>query len=54
MCVCVCVCEYIYIYIFTNWPTWEDVALGSVTVSSVKSTDVTCKTHLGYLAAQLP
>ena len=27
---------------------------GGVTVSSWKSTDVTCKTHLGYLASQLP
>ena len=27
---------------------------GGVTVSSGKSTDVTCKTHLGYLSAQLP
>ena len=25
-----------------------------VTVSSGKSTDVTCKTHLGYLSPQLP
>ena len=33
--------------------SWEDVSL-EVTVSSVKSTDVTCKTHLGQLAAQLP
>ena len=32
---------------------WEDVAL-EMTVSSVKSTDVTCKTHSGWLAAQLP
>ena len=31
-----------------TWP-W-----GGVTVSSGKRTDVTCKTHLGYLAAQLP
>ena len=30
-----------------------DVAL-EVTVSSVKSTDVTCKTHSGWLVAQLP
>ena len=25
-----------------------------MTVSSGKSTDVTCKTHLGYMAVQLP
>ena len=31
-----------------TWP-W-----GGVTVSSEKSTDVTCKTNLGYLVAQLP
>ena len=30
-----------------TWP-W------GVTVSSWKITDITCKTHLGYLAAQLP
>ena len=33
--------------------SWEDMALDA-TVSSVKSTDVTCKTHSGELAAQLP
>ena len=32
---------------------WEDMAL-EVTMSSVKSTDVTCKTHSGLLATQLP
>ena len=31
-----------------TWLWW------GVTVSSGKSTDVTCKTHLGYLPAQLP
>ena len=30
------------------------VSPGWVTVSSGKNTDLTCKTHLGYLAAQLP
>ena len=33
--------------------SWEDAVL-EVTVSSVKNTDVTCKTHSGWLAAQLP
>ena len=33
--------------------SWEDVAL-EVTMSYVKSTDVTCKTHSGTLAVQLP
>ena len=32
--------------------SWEDVAL-EVTMSSEKSTDVTCKTHSGHLTAQL-
>ena len=33
--------------------SWEDLAL-EVTMSSVKITDVTCKTHSDYLAAQFP
>ena len=32
--------------------SWENVALW-VILNSGKSTDVTCETHLGYLAAQL-
>ena len=54
----------IYIYIFTLWyyNNYADVHFQSsreyvaleVTVSSVKSTDVTCKIHSGQLAAQLP
>ena len=33
--------------------SWEDMAL-EVTVFSVKSMDITCKTHSGKLAVQLP
>ena len=38
-----------YIYIFTL----KVIIITQVTVSSVKSTDVTCKKHSGYLATQL-